>query len=120
MSTSSRNKGLGVWGEEQACLFLVRQGFQVIERNYHATVGEIDIVAIKDKDHYFIEVKTRHVGPLANDLSITPQKKYKFQKTIKHYCYKRNLVPEATIFAGLLVVVNKMQQKVSFRFVVFY
>jgi putative endonuclease len=120
MKASLRNKGLGKWGEDQACLFLARQGFKVVERNYHATVGEIDIVAIKNRDYYFIEVKTRQEGYLANDLSITPQKKYKFQKTIKHYCFKRNLVPEATIFAGLLVIVNKLAKKVSFRFVVFY
>jgi putative endonuclease len=39
--------GLGKWGEDQAVGFLQRQGFEIWERNYNSTVGEIDIVAQK-------------------------------------------------------------------------
>ena len=67
---SRRNKNLGDWGEEKACGFLERHGFRVVERNYHATTGEIDIVAEKGGDYYFVEVKTRHAEEFAKDLSI--------------------------------------------------
>lgn len=115
-----RNKDVGKWGEDQACAFLIRQGFKIFERNYYSTQGEIDIVAKKDGDCYFIEVKTRFQHELSNDLAITPAKRHKFQKTIKHYCYHRSITKGSLIFAGLLVEVNKILKQINFRFVVFY
>lgn len=112
-------KDFGDWGEEQACGFLQRKGFAVIERNYHAVAGEIDIVAKSGGDYYFIEVKTRQAGELANDLSITPAKKIKLGKTVKEYCYRRNIVDGSFILAGLLVIADKIKKQVFFRLAVF-
>ena len=50
---------LGVWGEEQATLYLRRQGVKILYRNYRAPVGEIDIIGRHKKLLLFIEVKTR-------------------------------------------------------------
>jgi len=50
---------LGRWGEEQAVLFLRRQGFRILERNYRTRVGEIDIIARNRRLLLFVEVKTR-------------------------------------------------------------
>jgi len=50
---------LGAWGEEQACRYLRRQGFRILERNYRTPVGEIDIIARSRKLLLFVEVKTR-------------------------------------------------------------
>lgn len=115
----ANNQTIGRWGEEQAVAFLVRRSFTIVERNYHATVGEIDIVARLGEDWYFIEVKTRRAGELANDLSITPAKKRKFEKTVKHYCYKRNVDSGSFILAGLMVVVERSTKTVAFRLAVF-
>lgn len=49
----------GRYGEEQACEYIENKGYEIIERNYQASFGEIDIIA-KDKDYIiFIEVKYR-------------------------------------------------------------
>ncbi len=115
-----KNKSFGAWGETQACLFLERQGFSVLERNYHATVGEIDIVAKKDDDYYFVEVKTRREGALATDASITFFKRRKLEKTIRHYCYHRNIgTTVSLVTAGLLVIVKETKKQVYFRLAVF-
>lgn len=111
---------LGEWGEEQACHFLIRQGFRVIDRNFHSTMGEIDIIARKGDDFYFIEVKTRHTGALATDQSITPSKIYKLRKTIKQYCYQKNISDGSPVLAGLLVIVDSYTKKVNFRLAVIY
>ena len=50
---------LGMWGEEQAALYLRRRGIKILHRNYRAPVGEIDIVARHKKLLLFVEVKTR-------------------------------------------------------------
>ncbi len=115
---SRRNKNIGDWGEERAVEFLVRQGFGIVERNYHATVGEIDIVATKNGDYYFVEVKTRTSKDLANDLSITSFKQKKLLKTISHYAYHKKLAEVGLVPAGLIIMVDRKSKKLHFHFVV--
>lgn len=50
---------LGKKGEDFAANFLAKQGYEIIERNYHSRYGEIDIIAKKDETIAFVEVKTR-------------------------------------------------------------
>ena len=120
MHMPSSKQRLGAWGEEQACLFLARQGFQVVERNFHATQGEIDIVAKKGGDYYFVEVKTRAAGDLANDLAVTASKKYKLGKTVKRYCYERNVTEGSFILASLMVIFDRSTRAVNFRLAVIF
>jgi putative endonuclease len=110
---------VGAWGEERACHFLIRQKFRIIERNYHTTAGEIDIIAEKGGDYYFIEVKTRAKGEMATDLAITPAKIRKLQKTVKMYCYQRNIADRSLILAGLLLTVDRKAERLAFRLAVF-
>lgn len=44
--------------ESIACDFLRARGYSIIERNYLKKWGELDIVAEKDGDLHFIEVKS--------------------------------------------------------------
>ncbi len=53
------NKEKGYIGEEAAVQFLMRLGYDILERNYTVRGGEIDVIA-KDADTVvFAEVKTR-------------------------------------------------------------
>jgi len=45
-------------GEELAEMFLMKQGYKIIARNYWKPWGEIDIVAKKGEWIHFVEVKT--------------------------------------------------------------
>jgi putative endonuclease len=116
---SGRAKEFGNWGEDQACAFLQRHGFFIKERNYFSTVGEIDIISQKGGDYYFVEVKTRSAGDLASDLSITQSKKKKMQKTVRKYCYQRQVPDTGIVLAGLLVVYNRLTRKIKFRLAIF-
>lgn len=114
-----RGKVIGKWGEDQACAFLIRHGFFIKDRNFYCTVGELDIVAQKDNDYYFIEVKTRMAGELASDLAITPSKKHKLKKTVGKYCYEKDIAEAGLILAGLMVIYDNFLKKVTFKFSVF-
>ncbi len=54
----TEKRKLGDIGENVACEFLVRHGFEIIERNYLRKWGEIDIVAKKSGKIHFVEVKS--------------------------------------------------------------
>lgn len=53
------NKSVGDFGEKAAIDFLQKKGFRIIDKNFRLRLGEIDIVAVKNKKLHFIEVKTR-------------------------------------------------------------
>lgn len=53
------NKIIGKEGEELAADFLRKDGYEIIERNFICGFGEIDIVARKENELAFVEVKTR-------------------------------------------------------------
>ncbi len=54
----TEKRKLGDWGEEQACVFLMRQGLEIVERNYLRKWGELDVIARKGHKLHFVEVKT--------------------------------------------------------------
>ncbi len=49
---------IGKIGEDCACKYLKKEGYQIIERNYLRKWGELDIVAQKGKKIHFVEVKS--------------------------------------------------------------
>ena len=50
---------LGAWGEELAADYLKRKGYTILERDWKSGHRDIDIIAIKDEEVVFVEVKTR-------------------------------------------------------------
>ena len=62
----SKTSQTGSVGEEIACIFLQRKGFEIIERNYRKPWGEIDVIAEKGGIVHFVEVKTASRSLLAN------------------------------------------------------
>ena len=49
----------GTKGEDMVCRFLMKEGYQVLKRNYQCRFGEIDIIAENKEYLIFVEVKTR-------------------------------------------------------------
>jgi len=54
----TEKRRLGDIGENIACDFLKKRGFEILDRNYLKKWGEIDIVARKDSVIHFVEVKS--------------------------------------------------------------
>jgi len=49
----------GERGEQQAADYLESMGYMILERNWRVGKSEVDIIAGKDHDILFVEVKTR-------------------------------------------------------------
>ena len=59
MRKKSDNKLKGKAGEEIACAYLKKKGYEIFHRNFSTELGELDIVAADSEALVFIEVKTR-------------------------------------------------------------
>jgi putative endonuclease len=55
----SDNQGIGRTGENIATEFLIKNGYEILERNWSSERTEIDIIAQKEEVVIFVEVKTR-------------------------------------------------------------
>lgn len=76
----------GSWGEQLAADYLAEQGFVVIDRNYRTGLGEIDVIARRDRTVYFFEVKARGRGSLIAPFeAITPAKMRRMRRVAEHY-----------------------------------
>lgn len=64
--TMNAKAGTGKKGEDEACLYLMREGHTIIARNWRGGHGEMDIVSLDGKGLHFVEVKTRR-APVAAD-----------------------------------------------------
>jgi len=55
-----KTKKLGNLGEEIAEKYLKKKGYKILDRNFrYKGYGEIDIIAKKNKNLHFVEIKTR-------------------------------------------------------------
>ncbi len=77
-----------VFGEEEACKFLVKKGYKILERNFRKGYGEIDIIASHNHTLVFIEVKTRSSNKYGTPFdAISPQKLRLLIKGANFYKY---------------------------------
>jgi putative endonuclease len=67
---------LGRRGEEMATAELTRHGYEIVARNWHCQVGEVDIVACRSDVLHFFEVRTRRGRACGTpEESVTPAKR---------------------------------------------
>jgi putative endonuclease len=82
----SHKQQLGKLGEDLAATHLRKHGYRIIERNFKARYGEIDIICTKDDTLIFVEVKTRigHAFGTPEE-AVTPWKLREVVKTAEYY-----------------------------------
>jgi putative endonuclease len=71
------DQALGRLGESLAANYLRRKGYKIIGRNYKSKIGELDLIAAKDKSLVFVEVKTRTGNTVAEPFEAVDWKKRK-------------------------------------------
>lgn len=91
----STNLPRGRYGEDVAVAFLQDKGYKILERNFRAKVGEIDIVAQYKNTLVFVEVKTRWSSKYGLPAeAVTPFKLRKILKTAHYYKLTHPNTPE--------------------------
>ena len=97
---------LGRRGEMIAWQELVRRGYQILEKNYRCALGEIDIVAQKNKTLVFVEVKTRSQDDFYGipEEAVHAAKQRKLLRLASYYLKAKKKTGTAVQFEVLAVV----------------
>jgi putative endonuclease len=99
------SKEKGNIAEKKAISFLQNLNFEIIEKNFYAKkLGEIDIIAKKNKIYHFFEVKSANDYETAIN-NITPQKLSKIKRSVDFYIQKKDLNISYSI--DVIIVVDK-------------
>lgn len=91
----AHNQRIGEFGETLAKNYLIKHGYKIIDANVKLSYQELDIVALKDEQVVFVEVKTRisqFYGPAENAFQFT--KLERFRRGMEMYIGHKNLSAE--------------------------
>lgn len=82
----AQHNELGKKGEQLAVDFLLKEGYNIIERNYRFDKAEVDIIAQKEDVLAIIEVKTRSTADFGNPQDfVKPKQIQRLVKAVDEY-----------------------------------
>lgn len=94
MQNNSQKQGLE--GEAHARVYLLKEGYEILERNWRYKKYEIDIIAKKAETIVFVEVKTRKNDTFGEpELSVTRQKQGFLIAAAHQYLQEKNIELES-------------------------
>ncbi len=83
---------IGTFNEKLAQEFLIKLGYEILDKNFFTTTGEIDIIAKKENLLVFVEVRSRSYNSFGKPFeTINKAKIKKIIKTSQAYISKNNL-----------------------------
>ena len=89
----NERKNTGNAGEQAVAVYLLRQGYQLAERQFRCRFGEIDLIVWSPEGILcFVEVKTRAGTSFARAReAVTPAKQQKLRVTAEYYLMQHQL-----------------------------
>ena len=109
-----KRKNLGFNGEAEVGSFLLKQGFNIVAKNYHSRYGEIDIIAEKGETLAFVEVKTRSKRFFSIFQAITLRKRLRIVKTAKQFLLKNSVIDRVCRFDVAAVIFKNNKYEVEY------
>ncbi|MCF6296796.1 MAG: YraN family protein [Flavobacteriaceae bacterium] len=105
----AKHNELGELGEQLAVNFLIKNGYQIKERNWRFQKAEVDIIAQKENILAIIEVKTRSTDYFGDPQDFIKQKKINLLlKAIDEYVISKDLDVEVRFdVIGIIKTENK-------------
>ena len=104
---------LGIKGEQLAVDFLIKNNYEIIERNYRFEKAEVDIIAKKDDTLAIVEVKTRSTTDFGNPEDFVKPKQIKnLVKAVDEYVTANNLNVDVR-FDVIAIVKNEKQYDIE-------
>jgi len=88
---------LGKRGEDIACEYLVSRGYEIVERNWRCSAGEIDVVARHANTLVVVEVKARSSVAAGHPFEAITALKYARLRALAGYWCAEHDVPFANL-----------------------
>ena len=106
---------IGKTAEDKTVLFLRKNGFSVIKRNYSCRFGEIDIIAEKDGFIVFVEVKARKENSLVSPLeAVDSAKLQRIMLTAEDYISKTECELQPRFDIAQVTVKEKQSGEIAY------
>lgn len=119
---SKNTQTLGRLGENIARKYLEEKGFLILETNFKnpsgRQLGEIDIIAGKNGELFFVEVKTRKFSgreQIQPEQNITRDKMYKLSKISQSYLRRNRLLDAPHHFDAISILYDEASKKAQLR-----
>ena len=97
---------LGKKGEKLAIDFLIKNGYQILEKNYRYLKAEVDIIAQKENVLAIVEVKTRSTDYFGDPQDFVNPKKIKLLlSAIDYYVIEKDLDVEVRF--DIIAIIHK-------------
>lgn len=89
-TASDGRKQLGAEGERIAAEYMIREGYRIISQNWRCRSGELDIVAVKNDQLVFVEVRSRRLtGRFGTPQeSVDVRKQNQVRQTAQFFLYR--------------------------------
>ena len=105
-------KELGGKGEKLSARLLKRKGYKIVQRNYRCKLGEVDIIAKREKTLVFVEVKTRQTAEFGPpQYAVTGAKKKQISKAALSYIREKKLTEQGCRFDVIAVTFSPESRK---------
>ena len=92
LESDAVNMTIGTWGEELAASYLREKGYVILERDWHSSHRDIDIIAQNGEWLVFVEVKTRSKDDMISPFQAVNWKKQRnLVLSINHYIHYRHI-----------------------------
>jgi len=112
----ANKKKIGAFGEVLAADFLVRRGYRILDWHFQTRGGEIDLIAEKDKQIIFVEVKTRTNKDFGlPEEAIDQRKKIKLIETARWYLATSGREIENYRIDSIAVEIDRINKKARIR-----
>lgn len=111
-----KHKILGQRGENLARQYLLARGYEIIATNYRVGRLEIDLIAKKNKQYIFLEIKTRNKKIIYHrDSYLSKRQANNIKRALMVYAYQKRLNLEAVRFDLIMIIVDVQTNLASLR-----
>ncbi len=109
---SDKAVDIGEAGEDAAEKILIKNGYKIIERNFNAHIGEIDIIARDGEYTCFVEVRFRKSVKFGTPSeTIDRRKQEKLIRAANVYIIKNNLTDTPLRFDAVVITGDVLNNK---------
>ena len=109
-----RRKETGRLGEDLALTYLLKQGYQLVTRNYNCKLGEIDLIVTKDGLTIFVEVRSLRSNRFGRpEESVRKTKRDKVRRIAQFYLHDQSQWDIPVRFDVIAVDIGLNNQAIS-------